>query len=61
MGKNKMDAINFCRLLDMFGEEAAKDALEDVNSGKVSNELFDKYLYDSNETKEDYIRKLREE
>lgn len=61
MNKNKMDAVNFCRLLDMFGEEAAKETLEDVNSGEVSNELFDKYLYDSDETKEDYARRIKEE
>ena len=24
MGKNKLDAVNFCRILDMFGEEAAR-------------------------------------
>lgn len=59
MGKNKLDAVNFCRIFDMFGEKAARDTLEDVNSGKVSNSLFDKYLYDSKETKEDYARKLK--
>lgn len=61
MGKNKLDAVNFCRILDMYGEEAARETLADVNSGNVSNSLFDKYLYDSNETKEDYARRLKEE
>lgn len=59
MSKNKLDAVNFCRIFDMFGEKAARDTLSDVNSGKVSNSLFDKYLYDSNETKKDYARKLK--
>lgn len=25
MGKNKLDLINFSKIFDMFGEEAAKD------------------------------------
>ena len=25
MGKNKLDAVNFCRILDMFGEDAANE------------------------------------
>lgn len=36
MGKNKLDIINFSKIYDMFGEEAAKDTLNDVNSGRVS-------------------------
>lgn len=24
MAKNKLDAVNFCRIFDMFGEDAAK-------------------------------------
>ena len=35
MGKNKLDAVTFCKLFDMFGEEAAKDTLKDVNDGKI--------------------------
>ena len=36
MGKNKLDAVNFCKLFDMFGEDAAKETLADVNAGKIS-------------------------
>ena len=36
MGKNKLDPINFCKILDMFGEEAASQTLDDVNAGKIS-------------------------
>ena len=32
MGKNKLDPINFCKIFDMLGEEAAKDTLNDVNT-----------------------------
>lgn len=34
MGKNKLDAVNFCKLFDMFGEDAAKETLADVNAEK---------------------------
>ena len=27
MGKNKLDAVTFCKLFDMFSEEAAKETL----------------------------------
>ena len=36
MGKNKLDAVTFCKLFDMFGEDAARDTLNDVNEGRVS-------------------------
>ena len=35
MRRNKMDLINFSKIYDMFGEEAAKDTLKDVNEGKI--------------------------
>lgn len=34
MGNNKLDIINFSKIFDMFGEEAAKDTLKDVKSEK---------------------------
>ena len=55
MPKNKMDAVNFCKILDMFGEKAAQDTLKDVNEGKISEKTLEKYLYDENETKEQYV------
>lgn len=58
--KNKMDLITFSKLYDEFGEEAAKSALDDVNSGRVSQEIIDKYLFDK-ESKEDYHKRLKEE
>ncbi len=57
--KNKLDAVNFCKLLEMFGEEAAKDTLNDVNEGRVSEKTIEKYLYDDNETKEEYAERLK--
>ena len=39
MGKNKLDAVNFCKLFDMFGEDAAKETLADVNAGKISESI----------------------
>lgn len=60
MGKNKLDAVNFCKLLDTFGEEAAKDTLKDVNEGKIRESTIEKYLY-TDETKEEYAERLRNE
>lgn len=58
--KNKLDAINFCKLYDTFGEQAAVDTLKDVNDGKISEALIEKYLY-RDETKEEYATRLRSE
>lgn len=60
MGKNKLDAVNFCKIFDMFGEEAAKDTLNDVNSGKIRESTLEKYLY-TDETKDEYTERLRSE
>lgn len=60
MAKNKMDLINFSKIFDMFGEEAARDTLEDVNSGRVRESTIEKYLY-TDETKEEYAARLRAE
>lgn len=60
MGKNKLDIINFCKILDMFGEEAAKDTLRDVNEGKIKESTLEKYLY-TDESKEEYEERLRNE
>ena len=60
MGKNKLDLINFCKIFDMFGEEAAKDTLDDVNSGRVRASTIEKYLY-TDETKEEYEKRLKDE
>lgn len=48
MGKNKLPAVDFCKILDDFGEEAARDTLNDVNEGRISVETLEKYLYDDN-------------
>lgn len=61
MKKNKLDAVNFCKIFYMFGEEAARDTLRDVNEGKIREETLEKYLYDGTESKEDYARRLRRE
>ena len=61
MGKNKLDAVNFCRILDLFGEVAAKDTLKDVNEGRVRESTLEKYLYDESETKEQYAERLKNE
>lgn len=60
MGKNKLDIINFSKIFDMFGEEAARDTLDDVNSGRIKESTLEKYLY-TDETKEEYTERLRSE
>ena len=60
MGKNKLDLINFCRIYDMFGEDAANDTLRDVNEGRIRESSLEKYLY-VDETKEEYTARLRAE
>ena len=58
--KNKLDATTFCKLLDEFGEEAAVQTLDDVNSGRISEKTLEKYLY-TDETKEEYSARLKKE
>lgn len=58
MKKNKLDIINFSKIYDMFGEEAAKQTLDDVNEGRIKESTLEKYLYDT-ETKEEYSKRLK--
>lgn len=60
MAKSKLDIINFCKIFDMFGEDAAKDTFKDVSEGKIRESTLEKYLY-TDESKEDYTRRLRSE
>ena len=60
MRRNKMDLINFSKIYDMFGEEAAKDTLKDVNEGKIRESTLEKYLY-TDETKDECTARLRAE
>ena len=60
MKKNKLDATNFSKIYDMFGEKAAKDTLKDVNEGRIREETLEKYLY-VDETKEEYSKRLKKE
>lgn len=60
MSKNELDLINFAKIYDMFGEEAAKDTYRDVSEGKIRESTLEKYLY-TDETKDEYTARLREE
>ena len=44
----------------MFGEEAARDTLKDVNEGRIRESTLEKALY-IDETKEEYAERLRRE
>jgi hypothetical protein len=59
MPKNKLDAVNYCKILEKFGEDAARDTLKDVNAGKIREKTLEKYLYDDSETKEEYAKRLK--
>lgn len=58
--KNKLDVIAFGKLYEMFGEKAANDTLKDVNEGRVSAKLIEKYIFDD-ETKEEYRERFKRE
>lgn len=60
MKKNKLDAVNFLKILEKFGEEAARDTLKDVNEGRVRESTIEKYLYDD-ESKEEFAKRIKEE
>jgi len=60
MSKNKLDAVTFCKLFDMFGEDAVRDTLNDVKEGRVRALTIEKYLY-TDETKEEYAQRLKDE
>ncbi len=53
MNKNKLDPINYCKIYESYGEEAARDTLNNVNEGKIRESTVEKYLY-RDETKEEY-------
>lgn len=59
-GKNKLDGITFCKLLDLFGEEVARDILWNVNSGNEKAEDIEKRIF-TDETKEEYKIRLQNE
>ena len=59
--RNKLDPVNFCRIFDMFGEEAAVQTLRDVNEGRISESTIEKYIYDESESKEEYAERLKRE
>lgn len=56
--KNKLPAVDFCKLLDKFGEKAASETLKDVNEGKIKLKTLQKYLY-TDETREEYAERLK--
>lgn len=60
MGENKLDAVTFCKLFYMFGEDEARDTLNDVNEGRVRASAIEKYLY-TDETKEEYSQRIKDE
>lgn len=60
IGKNLLDAINFLKILETFGEEAAKQTLDDVNKGVIRESTIEKYLY-TDETKEEFSERIKNE
>ena len=60
MSKNKLDAVTFCKIYDLFGEQAAQDTLKDVNEGRIRAETVERHMF-KDETKEEYAERLRNE
>lgn len=60
MSENKLPALDFLKLMDMFGEEAARETLDDVNSGRVPAENITKYLY-QDESREEFDYRVKHE
>lgn len=61
MPRKKLDPINYCRILDLFGVVAAQQTFDDVKAGRCREATLEKYLYDKRETKERYAKKLKRE
>ena len=61
MKKNKLPAVDFAKIFDDFGEQAAIDTMNDVADGKISVETVQKYLYDESESREEYAARLKRE
>lgn len=61
MAKKQLDLINYSKILDMFGEVAARQTYEDVEAGRIRETTLEKYLYDDSESKEEYTARLRRE
>jgi len=61
MGKNRLPAIDYCKILDDFGENAAIETLNDANEGRIRVETLQKYLYNENETREEYAKRVKKE
>lgn len=60
MGNNKLDILNFSKIYDDLGPEAAEQALHEVNAGRLNESSLEKMLYTS-ETKEEYSKRLKEQ
>lgn len=55
-----MDITNFCKIYDMFGEDAAKETYKDIEAGIIKESTLEKYLY-TDESKEEYDARLMAE
>ena len=56
----KLDIINYSRVFDLFGEQAAKDAFYGVQDGSIDESELESRIYDD-ESKEDYRTRIRRE
>ena len=56
----KLDIINYSRVFDLFGEQAANDAFYGVQDGSIDESELEARIYDD-ESKEDYRARIRRE
>ena len=58
--ENILDATTFCKLFDMYGDEAAGNILDDANAGIASSKAIEDWIF-VDQTKEEYSNWLKNE
>lgn len=56
----KLDCINFCKIFDVYGEQAAHDAYYGVLDGSLDESELENSIY-VDESKEHYRNRIRSE
>lgn len=57
----KLPGLDFLKILERFGEKAARETQEDVERGRISVETLQKYLYRDGESREEFAERVRRE
>ena len=60
MGSHKLPALDALKLVEEFGMDAARETIEDVDSGRVRAETIQDLLY-TDETREEFDWRVKNE